>query len=97
MLNIVLDELKKTDTWAIANPKDVTTILGPQLGLEPAVVARSVSRIAYGIQPVSAEALADQQRIADTFHTLKLIPRPVKVADSAWQPGVQTTTQQAAR
>ncbi|PLC40829.1 sulfonate ABC transporter substrate-binding protein [Ralstonia pickettii] len=93
VLNIVLDELKKTDTWAAANPKDVTTILGPQLGLEPAVVARSVSRIAYGIQPVGAEALADQQRIADTFHALKLIPRPVKVADSAWQP----TTQQAAR
>ena len=62
-------------------------------GLEPAVVARSVSRIAYGIQPVGPEALADQQRIADTFHALKLIPRPVKVADSAWQP----TTQQAAR
>ena len=58
-----------------------------------AVVARSVSRISYGIQPGGAEALADQQRIADTFHALKLIPRPVKVADSAWQP----TTQQAAR
>ncbi|WP_296225251.1 sulfonate ABC transporter substrate-binding protein [Ralstonia sp. UBA689] len=93
VLNIVLDELKKTDAWAVANPKEVTTILGPQLGLEPAVVARSVSRIAYGIQPVSGEALADQQRIADTFHALKLIPRPVKVADSAWQP----TTQQATR
>ncbi|CAJ0781010.1 Putative aliphatic sulfonates-binding protein [Ralstonia condita] len=93
VLNIVLDELKKTDTWAAAHATDVATILGPQLGLEPAVVARSVSRIAYGIQPVGAEALADQQRIADTFHALKLIPRPVKVADAAWQP----TTQQAAR
>ncbi|MFS9669041.1 ABC transporter substrate-binding protein, partial [Klebsiella pneumoniae] len=28
VLNIVLDELKKTDTWAAANPKDVTNILG---------------------------------------------------------------------
>ena len=95
VLNIVLDELKKTDTWAEANPKDVTNILGPQLGLEPAVVARSVSRIAYGIQPVGPEALADQQRIADTFHTLKLIPRQVKVADSAWKPNAQPATQQA--
>ncbi|MWX00962.1 transporter substrate-binding domain-containing protein, partial [Francisella tularensis] len=32
VLNIVLDELKKTDPWAAANPKDVTNILGPQLG-----------------------------------------------------------------
>ncbi|QHB54861.1 aliphatic sulfonate ABC transporter substrate-binding protein [Ralstonia solanacearum] len=97
VLNVVLDELKQTDAWSAAHPKEVTAILGPQLGLEPAVVARSVSRLAYGIRPVGAQALADQQRIADAFHALKLIPRPVKVADAAWQPAAQPATRPAAR
>ncbi|MDR2155687.1 MAG: sulfonate ABC transporter substrate-binding protein, partial [Burkholderiaceae bacterium] len=65
VLNAVLDELKDTDAWAAINPKEAETILGPQLGLEPAVVARAVSRFSYGVQPVGAETLADQQRIAD--------------------------------
>ena len=33
---------------------------------------------------VTAEVLAEQQRIADAFVTLKLIPKPIKVADAAW-------------
>jgi sulfonate transport system substrate-binding protein len=30
--------------------------------------------------------VADQQRVADAFHRLQLIPRPVRVADIVWRP-----------
>jgi sulfonate transport system substrate-binding protein len=33
-----------------------------------------------------AETVADQQRVADAFAKLALIPKPVKVADIVWRP-----------
>jgi sulfonate transport system substrate-binding protein len=92
VLHIALDELKQTDDWAAASPKEAQTILGPQLGLAPAVLARAVARFSYGVRPVGADVLADQQRIADVFYALKLIPRPVRVADAAWQPSLLQQT-----
>ncbi|HEX3140114.1 MAG TPA: aliphatic sulfonate ABC transporter substrate-binding protein, partial [Rhizobacter sp.] len=38
------------------------------------------------VGPISAQLIADQQRVADAFHKLDLIPRPVKVAEIVWQP-----------
>ena len=43
---------------------------------------------------MTAEVLAEQQRIADAFVTLKLIPKPIKVADAAWQPPAAAATAQ---
>jgi sulfonate transport system substrate-binding protein len=43
------------------------------------------------VGPISAQIVADQQRVADAFHKLELIPRAVRVADIVWRPpaGVQ--------
>jgi ABC-type nitrate/sulfonate/bicarbonate transport system substrate-binding protein len=53
--------------------------------LDPGVLDLAVSRFSYGAKPVSPEVLAEQQRIADVFQTLKLIPKPIRVADAARQ------------
>ncbi len=59
-------------------------MLTGETGLPADVLELAVSRFSYGTRPVSAGVLAEQQRIADAFHSLKLIPRPVKVADARW-------------
>ncbi|MGO4328706.1 sulfonate ABC transporter substrate-binding protein [Cupriavidus sp. 2TAF22] len=85
VVKLVLDELAALGAWAEKNQKEAVAVLGPQLGLDPAVVALAVSRFSYGARAVTPAVLGEQQRIADVFYTLKLIPRPVKVADAAWQ------------
>ncbi len=35
---------------------------------------------------MSAEVTAEQQRIADRFHSLGLIPRAIRIADIVWTP-----------
>lgn len=85
VVKAILDELATLGSWAEQSPREATAVLVPQLGLDPAVVELAVSRFAYGARPVTPAVLAEQQRIADAFYTLKLIPRPVKVADAAWQ------------
>jgi sulfonate transport system substrate-binding protein len=34
------------------------------------------------VKPLTAAVAAEQQKIADTFHALGLIPKPIRVADA---------------
>lgn len=80
-LRVLFAELKKTDEWANANPKAVVELLAPQLGVDPKVLALATERRRYGLVPLSPEIAADQQRLADAFAQLKLIPSPIAVKD----------------
>lgn len=79
---ILLEEIAKVDEWGKANPGEVSTILSSQTGLPKNVVDLAASRHAYGVKPMSAEVVREQQRIADAFHALKLIPKPIVVKDA---------------
>ncbi|WP_167389647.1 sulfonate ABC transporter substrate-binding protein [Janthinobacterium svalbardensis] len=82
ILRIVLDEVAKVDGWGRNNPDEVATILSAQTGLSKEVVALAASRYAYGVKPVSVDVIASQQRVADAFSSLKLIPKPIIVKDA---------------
>ncbi|MEF2267911.1 sulfonate ABC transporter substrate-binding protein [Janthinobacterium sp. LS2A] len=82
ILRILLDEVAKVDDWGRNNPEEVATILSAQTGLGKDVVALAASRYAYGVKPVSVDVIASQQRVADAFSGLKLIPKPIVVKDA---------------
>ena len=82
IVRTVLDEIAQTDEWGRAHQQEVTTILSAQTGLPADVVALAAQRYAYGVKPVTADVLRDQQKIADAFYNLKLIPKPIVVRDA---------------
>jgi sulfonate transport system substrate-binding protein len=82
VVRIVLDEIAKVDEWGAKNPKEVATILSAQTGLDTDVVALAASRYAYGVKPITADVLQQQQKLADAFSSLKLIPKPIVVKDA---------------
>jgi len=82
IVRIVIEELAKVDAWGSAHPQEVSAILSAQTGLPPEVVALAASRYAYGVKPVTPRVLAEQQKIADVFHGLKLIPKPIAVREA---------------
>jgi sulfonate transport system substrate-binding protein len=79
---IVIEELAKVDDWGRQNLADVAAILSRQTGLEPAVLELAARRYAYGVKPVSPAVIAEQQKIADVFTSLKLIPTSIIVKDA---------------
>ncbi|MBE0507555.1 MAG: sulfonate ABC transporter substrate-binding protein [Marinospirillum sp.] len=82
-----LEELKSTDAWVLKNFDQAARILAPQIALSEAVTETALRNYAYGVQwPLSAEVIANQQAIADTFADLKLIPRRLDVASVIWKP-----------
>jgi sulfonate transport system substrate-binding protein len=83
-VHAVLEELAKADAWAKAHPAEVARELAPLVGLDASTVELAARRAAYGATPVTAQVLASQQTIADTFGELKLIPKRIAVHDAQW-------------
>jgi len=82
LVRIVVDELARVDEWGRTHPQEVAVILSAQTGLSNDVVALAGQRYSYGVKPVTPEVLKAQQDIADAFHKLKLIPKPIVVRDA---------------
>jgi sulfonate transport system substrate-binding protein len=82
IVRIVIEELAKVDEWGRQNLKEVAAILAAQTGLDSSVVELAASRYAYGVKPVTPEVIAAQQKVADAFSNLKLIPKPIAVKDA---------------
>jgi sulfonate transport system substrate-binding protein len=88
VLRIVFDELNTTGKWVKTHPQEAAQILGPLWGNIPeATVELANGRRSYDIVPVKRDQLADQQRIADTYHAAGLIPVALKATDiRIWTP-----------
>jgi sulfonate transport system substrate-binding protein len=85
LLRAVLAELAASDRWAAEDQPEVVQLLAPRTGIKPEVIDAALSRLAYGVRPLTPEIVAEQQRIADSFFRLGLIPTTVAVRDAIWQ------------
>lgn len=86
-VDVVLEALNEADDWTKNNIEAVAEQLSPSVGLPASVLAVSLKRESYGILPISNEVIASQQRIADTFLRLGLLPKPITVSDLQHKPG----------
>jgi sulfonate transport system substrate-binding protein len=85
VVSVVLEEVAAVDKWAKTNQKAAAAALQPQIGLDQETIELALSRGGYGVTPVSDPVMAEQQRIADSFYELKLIPKRINVRDATLQ------------
>ncbi|AGU49673.1 putative aliphatic sulfonates ABC transporter, substrate-binding protein SsuA [Variovorax paradoxus B4] len=83
VLAIAIEEINKVDVWGAAHRNDLAAEFAALWGLPKPVADLTVARAAYGTGPISKAVLAEQQKIADTFFDLKLIPRRISVLEAA--------------
>ncbi|RYF74776.1 MAG: sulfonate ABC transporter substrate-binding protein [Comamonadaceae bacterium] len=83
VLKLVVEEIDRLDQWAVANKSAYAGELATLWGLPKPVADLSVSRAAYGTGPITRAILGEQQRIADTFYELKLIPKKINLLEAA--------------
>ena len=85
-LAVLLEELTRADTFAQTHRKEAIKLIADFSGLDAGIVSLFIQRRpASPVGPLSAATVADQQRVADAFFKLGLIPRPVRVAEIVWQ------------
>jgi len=86
LLRTLNAQIDATDHWAEHQQTEATKLLAASMGLAEPVIARAVSRMGYGVRPLTPDVVADQQKIADTFFALHLIPQKLDVASAVWSP-----------
>ena len=83
----LLDELTRADAYVQGNRKEAAQLIADFSGLGLATVHLFLSRRPPSpVGPLTPAITADQQRVADAFFKLELIPRRVDVARIVWQP-----------
>jgi sulfonate transport system substrate-binding protein len=86
-LRTLFDELTQADALVQGSRKEAAQLVSDFSGLPLAVVHRFLARRPPSpVAPLTAAIVADQQRVADAFAQLGLIPKPIRVADIVWQP-----------
>src|SRR3954468_17960754 len=86
VLKAVIDELAHAGTWADANRDALAQVLSEATGVDLEAQRVAARRARYGVEPITAAITAQQQAIADQFHKIGLIPKPIVVRDAVWTP-----------
>ena len=81
----LLKNLTELDNWATANQDAAADLLATSIGQPKEVLKTVLTRHGFGVQPVGDDIIAKQQKIADTFLALGLIPKAIKVSDAQWK------------
>ena len=68
--------------WLKKNLRQAAEVIAPLQGLPVDVVELALQRYEFNVKPITAAVAADQQKIADTFFDLKLIPKRIKVSEA---------------
>jgi sulfonate transport system substrate-binding protein len=80
-IDAILASIREIDDWARDNIDEASGELSPAVGIPAPILKLALSRQSWGVQPVSKAVAADQQKIADVFHDLGLIPIPIRIVD----------------
>lgn len=87
VLAVLFDELTRADQLAQDARKEAIKLIASFSGLDAGVVSLFIQRRPRSpVGLLGPRTVADQQRVADAFFKLGLIPRPVTVADIVWAP-----------
>ncbi len=82
VIQTLFEDTVQQGRWIKTHLDEAAKLIAPLQGLDAAIVRASLHRYQFNVQPVTAAVAADQQRVADTFAALKLIPKPIRVADA---------------
>jgi sulfonate transport system substrate-binding protein len=82
VIGITMEELGKQGQWVRQNVGAAAAQLSPIQGLDAATIQAGLQHYEHVYKPIDAGVLAEQQRIADTFFELKLIPRKIATKEA---------------
>ena len=82
VVHAIIADLTETEAYAAAHHDEVTKLLAPAMGMEPAAVKRALDRLSFGVQPIDDHVMAGQQDIANLFASLNLIPMRIDLKEA---------------
>lgn len=68
--------------WAKQQPRAVAELLSHEVGIDVDTLQQITEHLPWGFQTVTPTVIADQQKIADAFFDLNLIPKKLNVSEA---------------
>ncbi|AGY59566.1 sulfonate ABC transporter substrate-binding protein [Gloeobacter kilaueensis] len=82
LLRVVLDEYRQVNRWIDEHPHEAALLAARSQGLPVSTLERTFRRRREALVPLDAHFVSEQQKVADTFWRLKLLPRPVNIREA---------------
>lgn len=88
-LQAALEEIGKITDWAGANRQAVAEASQKATGIDAEGNRRAIDRAEYSLRPLTDVEVKQQQKVADAFLELGLIPRQITISEAVWTPPQQ--------
>lgn len=85
---LVLQTCATSAAWSLAHRPEVAKILAGATGMPQEVWGRALAHYPYKVSPMTDDLVRSQQKVADRFRALGLVPVDFKVSDIVWHAGV---------
>jgi sulfonate transport system substrate-binding protein len=82
IIDVVLGAARDVYAEAAKDIRGTAKTFSAAAGFPESVMEVALSRRGFGVQPMSDQVIAEQQKIADTFKELGLIPAAINVSDA---------------
>jgi sulfonate transport system substrate-binding protein len=82
VIKALFEDTQEQGRWIKANVQEAAAGIAALQGLTPDVVETALKRYPFGVAPLTASVASDQQKIADTFRELQLIPKAIRISDA---------------
>jgi sulfonate transport system substrate-binding protein len=79
---VVLREIGALGEWVDANRQDAAAALAAAINMNPLAIEDSLAHSTFRGRPMAADCVDNQQRVADTFLGLGLLPKAIHVSDA---------------
>jgi aliphatic sulfonates family ABC transporter substrate-binding protein len=84
IIDVLLAELRRAGEFAVNNPAEAARRAAMDLGIDASALEIALRRLTYGARPLDDVVIREQQAIADTLHSLGLLPGPISVREAVW-------------
>jgi DNA-binding NtrC family response regulator/ABC-type nitrate/sulfonate/bicarbonate transport system substrate-binding protein len=84
-VEIILAQSALSGSAATRRPTESARLLGREIGIGGAVLAAAIARTTREVKQMDYFVISEQQKIADRFFALGMIPRPIKVSEALWR------------
>lgn len=85
-LDVVLEAVAEIDAEVKRDPAAAAAQFSPLLGIPREILEVALSRDSFGLRRADDDLVAAQQKIADVFFKLGLIPNAIKISDAIKEP-----------
>ena len=83
-LKAAIGAIQEIEAWEPKHVDQIASDLSKTIGVPPEILKVWFTRQKYGVEPVTPAIVADQQKIADVFASLHLIPKKIVVSEAVW-------------